>query len=1693
MDIIEILKKVEAIRKLASVVPAETKNPPAAEQSAAEKPRKKQKKPLTQEQLKHIAERESKNLKAAQTNYEELETEIKAYFSQENRLEQPEDLELLLIHLKKILLAYECQTLTDGVSLDTPHYRALPEQLPYYNHEVYQKVLPICQLAYAIERNGDPEEHAFKLAMTFKNPNDAIEYLQTYEIYNPKAVYKVHDACGFDLPEVGCCDFRLWQDLANQPSQHKKPNMFSPAFRALLKQAEAIESVYKKPWESSSSRSAAAVKLHVKEYVSLTQQFKKLMLINIDHPTDKQKAELKEKKSQLSQEITQKLIQILEACPLAPSLSEFINGYDNEAQLAILEAFHEHYRLQSSGAHKILTDNGIQLGAIKRYYDLKPQNDDAAIPNLVIDGKLLGYPGYYLKKLDVTNDMERAMAASLGKFNKTHSCQYLGGQGSECTEHLITSPNGGAYVLFKGDPENPPDKDEVTGMTWAWRGHNEGICLDSIESHHENTGMVADFYRYLALELCTNDSIPGCPATYVNCGSQSGISSKTGLKNYPARKIFYKDYRGYNDSTSQLKLADPDMPYMFHGQVHSEQLKEIINNKTQVYLTKHLSNASPYKDNNALKKTIAFALYTQNENLLQLLRDLAGNRLEEINALIQINKEYLEQLSAGHIDFSAFEKGAYLNAMNANGQTALHITTLNADVEHTRALIKLGIDVNVQDKKGNTALLRTLEFVAYKKKNEKGKEIATMLMDAGADVDAKDKNEQTPLIIAVKNNDLPMVQNLVARGADIEIFDDDLKTAIFWAAEKGNEAIFDYLNQLHAKVNLSSYSSSESLFAKAVQSKNQNIINKLLDHKDIAFSTKNRPDAASIRYAMFDLGLLKRLLSYYPKNEHQELMRVAFTRFYIFGNQSVYVHNDLLSLLNGMEEEKRLNVQKFGDYTSFSIASVHSMLLLSILEDNPPEKLWELMKSADSHANSVFVYFVQHFPVMEYVYTRLSDGQKEQFWKLTNTAFITVLKIALTHGNPDNLKFLLENAPHDKLVQAVTDSIFDFNHQNITAVQMVIPYLSGEELFTLLSKENDEKRSALQALLHCFQGLDTTSEIDRVIALLSKKLKQEDFIKLLITRRAPSSERTALQMIVSLGSNSLLKLIDQLSPEALGKLFVEHDEGASVVNSLLLSNEPGNELIQAIFNKLLLSREKKLLFLLKCIKDDMLLLTTSPSLWKLIVQLFTELFPDEEEEQSRIFFTEVSGAPFFQTLASSCPNEFCSMFSRISPELQLKVVQHKQISGSTLLQRVHDQIVVKEVLESFQPAQRLSILVQENDAGVTVIEHLAHDNTLFTAALDTLSQDQTENLMSSQDLAARILAAAAMDKASFAKALTIIPSPIPPHVLQQALDKKMLLKSTMHEGELDEVLKIIPEEEQEDRIKWADKDHELIRSCIGNHKIQALEKILNGYSEPEIYTIYKNKLYDDVPLYLHIESNIARFKEGHVIEISEGIRDYEKIRELFLNRLTEEHRHELKFLPIDREGNTILHKTAPTPKQLREVVKEIPATELFNMMLVKNKEGKTALSEAYQNHRSLGVILEALPDEEKLKFLQTHVFSGEMTQADETSGSVVSYITSFPYQYKDETSFVSEYLNVYKSIHKYLNRQPSGTLFEDKLPGEMFHILFTSTTFDEVKTQLFDTAEKNPEHIMIKALMRHRGDLEQLRVQWGNSNGTKLT
>jgi ankyrin repeat protein len=70
-------------------------------------------------------------------------------------------------------------------------------------------------------------------------------------------------------------------------------------------------------------------------------------------------------------------------------------------------------------------------------------------------------------------------------------------------------------------------------------------------------------------------------------------------------------------------------------------------------------------------------------------------------------------------------------------------------------------------------------------------EVAKLLLDAGSDVNAVDKNGITPLFMAISNNRVPMARFLIDRGADINAKDWYGRTPLFAAIEMRNADV-DY-------------------------------------------------------------------------------------------------------------------------------------------------------------------------------------------------------------------------------------------------------------------------------------------------------------------------------------------------------------------------------------------------------------------------------------------------------------------------------------------------------------------------------------------------------------------------------------------------------------------------------------------------------------------------------------------------------------------------------------------------------------------------------------------------------------------------------------------------------------------------------------------------------------------------------------
>ncbi|KTD53804.1 ankyrin repeat domain-containing protein [Legionella santicrucis] len=884
-----------------------------------------------------------------------------------------------------------------------PNTTLPPNDKGFIHHDCYQKVLPLCQLALIVEHNGVAEDHAFKLATIFKDEKAVLNYLLQFKDQNAHN-YLVHDACLFELPKADMCAFPQWLKLANL-------YLANPRFRTLLPHAEAIEAMGKmgkKATKQEGQKFDAQIRDKIqdvkKELSTVARQYKSLKKKPLTNPEARMARE--EQLKVFSQRLFELQTQLVSLCQGRLPLANI--------DMIVLEAFYAKYQQEHSAAQQILIQNGISPQNREQFYALKRDNAEKTIPDVLIDGKDIGYPGIYIKKLDTTSDKGAALAACLGKI--THCCQYLGGVGSECVVHGIASPNGGFYVLCQGEAQNPSLDDAILAQAWVWKGQNGALCLDSIESavKQEKIAPVADMFRLLGHTLCQEHHIP-----QVNTGAQSGISRQVACKDYPAIKERLQDYTGYCDSKSQLPLAGASMPYLFYGKVASSQLQARIAEETKRFFQELFSTQESLHNNEALQQVLAFTLSTKNLALLQLLAQYASNHNEAFDALLA-NRYYLDQLNQGIIAFDALEQGASINARNKKGQSALHIATLNADNESLSKLIARGINVNIQDKYGNTALIHAFKKVVYKDKNEVGRDIAQQLIAAQAQIEIKDEDENTPLIIAVKNNDLAMVNYLLEYGACLETFDGDMKTALFWAAENGDEAIFDVLLEHGATVNGVSYPEENTPLMAALKNHHFGIAQKILSQKEVAITQKNRYGETALHLAADNPEILKAILALYPENQCLEAVKVenkgGETALYyaVMNPESL---KTILELLPVNQRFEAVRIQNKDGNTMLHYAATNSESLKTILELLPVNQRLEAVRIQDKYGRALLYFAATNPESLKIILELLPENQRLEAVIVKNKDGNTVLHDAAM--NAESLKTILALLPENQRLEAV--------------------------------------------------------------------------------------------------------------------------------------------------------------------------------------------------------------------------------------------------------------------------------------------------------------------------------------------------------------------------------------------------------------------------------------------------------------------------------------------------------------------------------------------------------------------------------------------------------------------------------------------------------------------------------------------------
>jgi uncharacterized protein len=146
------------------------------------------------------------------------------------------------------------------------------------------------------------------------------------------------------------------------------------------------------------------------------------------------------------------------------------------------------------------------------------------------------------------------------------------------------------------------------------------------------------------------------------------------------------------------------------------------------------------------------------------------------------------------------DEGANVNTQDANGDTLLINAAGEGYTDSVRLLLEYNADIKLADKKMNTAMHAA--NCPAKNKPWHGLEIMKMLLEHGADMNARDSNDMTPIFWAVMFDHLDGVRFLAEKGAQVTIVNNNKQTLLHLAASQtDNVELAAYLIQCGININ----------------------------------------------------------------------------------------------------------------------------------------------------------------------------------------------------------------------------------------------------------------------------------------------------------------------------------------------------------------------------------------------------------------------------------------------------------------------------------------------------------------------------------------------------------------------------------------------------------------------------------------------------------------------------------------------------------------------------------------------------------------------------------------------------------------------------------------------------------------------------------------------------------------------------
>lgn len=177
------------------------------------------------------------------------------------------------------------------------------------------------------------------------------------------------------------------------------------------------------------------------------------------------------------------------------------------------------------------------------------------------------------------------------------------------------------------------------------------------------------------------------------------------------------------------------------------------------------------------------------QKLFEAIR--AGDR-EGVEALVEADASLAIFAAAIQGDTGAIEtllaaNRRLVSAVSSDGWTPLHLAAHFGRQEAVRLLLNKGAKADVRS--ANAIENTPLHAAAA----GRAAGVATLLLDHGAGVNARQQGGWTPLHAAAQNGDIEFARTLVEAGADVNARADNRQSALDLALTRGQQAMVDWL------------------------------------------------------------------------------------------------------------------------------------------------------------------------------------------------------------------------------------------------------------------------------------------------------------------------------------------------------------------------------------------------------------------------------------------------------------------------------------------------------------------------------------------------------------------------------------------------------------------------------------------------------------------------------------------------------------------------------------------------------------------------------------------------------------------------------------------------------------------------------------------------------------------------------------